>query len=382
MSGRSEGEGNAGVRIAAARRLVIKIGSVLLVDAESGVVRRDWLDALADDVAELRARDKDVVIVSSGSIALGQRRLGLTGRRTPKLEEKQAAAATGQIRLAHAYQESFARHGITVAQILLTVRDIEERRRHLNARNTLDSLLRLGALPVINENDTVATEEIRVGDNDRLAGRVAQMVSADTLVLLSDIDGMYSADPRRDPAAVLIPEITEITAEIEAAAGEPRPGVGTGGMVTKLSAAKIAYAAGCRMVIADGHGLNPLARLTDGGRCTWFMPPAEPRTARKRWIAGTLSPAGTLTLDDGAVRALRNGKSLLPAGVTQVDGVFERGDAVVLRDLAGRELGRGLSAYSAADAGRIAGHKSGEIEGLLGYRGRDEMIHRDNLVLM
>jgi len=366
--------------VAAARRLVVKIGSVLLVDEATGAIRRPWLDALADDVAAARARGQEVVLVSSGAIAVGRRHLGLVGRDL-RLEEKQAAAATGQIRLAHAYQETLARHGITVAQVLLTLDDTEERRRHLNARSTLATLLRLGTVPVINENDTVATAEIRFGDNDRLAARVAAMISADALVLLSDIDGFYSADPRRDPAARLIPEIAEITAEIEAMAGEAPPGYSSGGMVTKLAAARIAMAAGCRMAIADGRRLHPLAAIEAGGPCTWFLPSAGPRTARKQWIAGALKPVGALAVDDGALKALVAGKSLLPAGVTRVDGEFERGDAVRVLGPDGREAARGLSAYSAADARRIKGHKSREIEALLGYRGRDEMIHRDDLVL-
>ncbi|MBX6324241.1 MAG: glutamate 5-kinase [Rhodospirillaceae bacterium] len=364
----------------AARRLVVKIGSALLVEQESGEIRRAWLDALADDVAAARARGQEVVLVTSGAIAVGRRHLGLTHPGL-KLEEKQAAAATGQIRLAHAYQEALARHGITVAQILLTLDDTEERRRHLNARSTIDTLLRLGTVPVINENDTVATAEIRFGDNDRLAARVAAMVSADTLVLLSDIDGLYTADPRRDPAARLVPEVGEITPEIEAMAGQAPPGYSSGGMVTKLAAARIALAAGCRMAITDGRAPSPLSALAAGARATWFQPSAEPLTARKRWIAGALKPVGTITVDDGAVRALRAGKSLLPAGVRAVEGAFERGDAVVVVDERGREVGRGLVAYSAADARAILGHKSGEIELILGYRGRDEMIHRDDLVL-
>jgi glutamate 5-kinase len=368
-------------RLDQARRLVVKIGSALLVDDETGAIRRAWLDALADDVAAARARGQEVVLVSSGAIAVGRRHLCLTGP-VLKLEEKQAAAATGQIRLAHAYQETLARHRITVAQILLTLDDTEERRRHLNARSTLATLLRLGTVPVINENDTVATSEIRFGDNDRLAARVAAMISADTLVLLSDIDGLYTADPRRDPAARLIPEVREITPEIEAMAGQAPPGYSSGGMVTKLAAARIALAAGCRMVIADGRRMNPLAAVAAGrAAATWFLPSAEPLTARKRWIAGTLSPMGAITVDAGALRALRAGGSLLPAGVTKVEGQFERGDAVRILDPQGREAGRGLSAYSAADARAIMGHKSREIEAILGYRGRDEMIHRDDLVL-
>ncbi len=363
-----------------AKRVVIKIGSALLVEQETGAIHRKWLDALADDVAALRAKGCEVLIVSSGAIAVGRRHLGLTHQRL-KLEEKQAAAATGQIRLAHAYQETLARHGITVAQVLLTIEDTEARRRHLNARSTLLSLLGLGVVPVINENDTVATSEIRFGDNDRLAARVSAMVLADALVLLSDIDGLYEADPKRNPKAAHLAVVEAITQEIEAMAGEALPGYSSGGMVTKLAAARIATAAGCRMAIADGRGFNPIALLLKGGRSTWFMPQTKPLAARKQWIAGTLKPEGKLIVDDGARRALEAGKSLLPAGVVDVSGAFERGDAVIVADRAGDEIARGLSAYSAADAARIAGHKSREIETLLGYRGRDEMIHRDDLVL-
>ncbi len=370
----------AGERLLTARRLVVKIGSALLVNEESGAIRRDWLDALGDDVAECRRRGQEVLIVTSGAIAVGRRHLGLDNGKL-RLEEKQAAAATGQIQLAHAYQETLARHRITVAQILLTLDDTEERRRHLNARSTISALLRLDTVPVINENDTVATSEIRFGDNDRLAARVAAMISADALILLSDIDGLYSADPRRDPKAGFIPEIPEITAEIEAMAGEAPPGYSSGGMVTKLAAARIAVGAGCRMAIANGRRLNPLKAIAEGAACSWFLPAATPLTARKRWIAGALKPVGTLTVDAGALKALMGGRSLLPAGVISVEGEFERGDAVRVLSPDGREVARGLCAYSAADARRIMRHKSGEIEALLGYRGRDEMIHRDDLVL-
>lgn len=365
--------------LADARRLVVKIGSALLVD-EEGRLRRQWLDALTDDVAALMQRGCEVLLVSSGAIAVGRRHLGLT-HKALRLEEKQAAAATGQIRLAHAYQESLARHDVTVAQILLTLEDTEERRRHLNARSTLNTLLRLGTLPVINENDTVATTEIRVGDNDRLAARVAAMLGCDTLVLLSDIDGLYTADPRGNPAAEFIPEVAEITPGIEAMAGVAPTGYSSGGMVTKLVAGKIATGAGCRMAIADGRRLNPLKAVDEGARCTWFLASVEPRTARKRWIAGSLKPAGRLLVDAGALKALKSGKSLLPAGVTGVEGRFERGDAVLVCDPAGQEVARGLAAYSAADARLIAGHKSREIEAILGYRGREELIHRDDLVV-
>jgi glutamate 5-kinase len=321
-----------------------------------------------------------VILVSSGAIAVGRRHLGLaTG--ALRLEEKQASAATGQIRLAHAYQETLARHQITVAQILLTLDDTEERRRHLNARSTLNTLLKMGAVPVINENDTVATAEIRFGDNDRLAARVAAMISADTLVLLSDIDGLYTADPRKDKNATHIAEITEMTSDIEAMAGEAPTGYSSGGMVTKLAAARIAMSAGCRMAIADGRRMNPLQTILDGGTCSWFLPASEPKTARKRWIAGALKPSGALTVDAGALAALKSGRSLLPAGIIKVEGRFERGDAVIVTDAQGNEVARGLVAYSARDAKHIMGHKSREIADLLGYRGRDEMIHRDDLVL-
>jgi glutamate 5-kinase len=366
--------------LATARRLIVKIGSALLVDEPSGDIRRSWLEALVEDIARYRARGQEVLIVSSGAVAVGRRHLGLTGQ-TLKLEEKQAAAASGQIRLAHAYQEALGKHGIAVAQILLTPDDTEERRRHLNARATIEQLLALKAVPVINENDTVATQEIRFGDNDRLAARVAQMITADTLVLLSDIDGLYTADPRRDPSARHIPELHELTPQIEAMAGSAPLGYSSGGMVTKLAAARICMAAGCRMAIAKGESLHPLQAIEKGARVTWFLSSAEPRTARKRWIAGTLNPVGMLTIDDGAAKALRRGTSLLPAGVVEIDGRFERGDAVVVRTREGREIARGLSAYSSEDARAIAGHKSGEIETILGYRGRDEMIHRDDLVV-
>ena len=380
MSGRRRRKAAADIPLAASRRLIVKIGSALLVSEPSGRLRRRWMEALCEDVAALRAAGTEVVIVSSGAVAVGRNELGL-GRRALKLEEKQAAAAAGQIRLAHAYQEALAPHRIKVAQVLLTPGDTEERRRHLNARGTVEALLRFGAVPVINENDTVATEEIRFGDNDRLAARVAQMISADVLVLLSDIDGLYSADPDRDPDAVFIPEVTEITPAIESMAGDAAPGYASGGMVTKIAAAKIATRAGCAVVIADGKKTHSLAAVGARGRCTWFRPSASPITARKRWIAGAVKPAGTITVDDGAAGALAGGKSLLPAGVTGVDGAFERGDAVIIRTRDGRRIGSGLIAYSAADARLIVGHKTREIEALLGYRGRSEMIHRDDLVL-
>ncbi len=366
-------------RLADAKRLIVKIGSALLVEA-NGAIHNDWLTALARDVARLKARGTEVVIVSSGAIAVGRTQLGLpTGALA--LEQKQAAAATGQIRLAHAWQNALAAHDITVAQILLTLADTEERRRHLNARATIETLLDLGAVPVINENDTVATEEIRYGDNDRLAARVAQMISADTLVLLSDVDGLYEADPRTQRDATFLAEVAEVTPEIEAMAGKAPAGYSSGGMITKLEAAKIAMAAGCAMAITDGKRPDALSHLEAGGRSTWFVPGSEPLTARKSWIAGAITAAGSVTLDAGAVAALARGTSLLPAGIVAVDGTFDRGDAILVKSAEGAVIGRGLSAYSAVDAARIMGRKSREIEGILGYRGRDEMIHRDDLVL-
>jgi glutamate 5-kinase len=370
-----------GPRLPAARRVVVKVGSALLAEAGSGRVNRGWLESLAEDIAALRARGQEVVVVSSGAIALGRRQLGLPAGRL-RLEESQAAAAAGQIRLAHAWKEVLEQHGFAVAQVLLTLGDTEERRRYLNARNTLTTLLRLGAIPVINENDTVATAEIRYGDNDRLAARVAQMVSADALVLLSDVDGLYTADPRRDRQARLVPLVEAITPEIEAMAGGSASDVGSGGMVTKLLAAKIAVAAGCHMCIAAGREHNPLRNIASGARCTWFEAAASPVTLRKQWIAGLLKPAGELQVDEGAARALGDGRSLLPAGVVKVVGRFDKGDVVIVRGPSGVEIARGLAAYSSPEAMLICGRKSGELEGLLGYRGRDEMIHRDDLVLI
>jgi glutamate 5-kinase len=328
----------------------------------------------------MRARGQEVVIVSSGAIALGRRQLGLPKGKL-KLEESPAAAAVGQIRLAHAWKEVLEAHGFAVAQVLLTLGDTEERKRYLNARNTLTTLLRLGSIPVINENDTVATAEIRYGDNDRLAARVAQMASADCLVLLSDVDGLYTADPSKDDGAKFIPEVARITPEIEAMAGGSASEVGSGGMATKVLAAKIAVPAGCHMCVTIGHEPHPLRRIEGGARCTWFVADESPVAVRKQWIAGMLKPAGVLHVDAGAAKALRSGKSLLPAGVTRVEGRFDRGDAVIVRDPDGVEIARGLAAYSGEDARRIGGRRSQELEGLLGYRGRDEIIHRDDLVL-
>ena len=367
--------------LADARRIVVKIGSALVVDPVEAAPRQAWLASVAADIAALRARGTDVIVVSSGAIALARRSLGLTQARL-RLEEKQAAAAVGQIRLAQAWTEALSAHGITAAQLLLTLGDTEDRRHYLNARATLTTLLGFGCVPVINENDSVATAEIRYGDNDRLAARMAEMVEADALLLLSDIDGLYTADPKRDPEAAHIPVVTALTPEIEAMGGEPPPGYSSGGMRTKLVAARIATGAGTAMAIAFGHRPHPLQALVDGARCTWFLPAPEGRSARKRWIAGTLAPLGTLTVDDGAARALARGSSLLPAGVRAVAGSFERGDAVEVRGADGALLARGLSAYNSADAARIIGHRSEQIEAILGWRGRDELIHRDDLVLL
>ena len=364
------------------KRIVVKIGSALLVH-DDGRLRADWLDALAQDIAALRSSGAEVMIVSSGAIAIGRRLLGLASgprNRALRLEESQAAAATGQVRLAHAWQETLGQCDVPVAQILLTIEDTEDRRRHLNARNTIGTLLRLGVVPVINENDTIATDEIRFGDNDRLAARVAQMMGADTCVILSDIDGLYTAAPTVDDAARHISEVEAVTAEIAAMAGETAGEDGSGGMITKIEAARVALQSGCRLVITDGRDLHPLAALADGAKATWFVSQAEPHTARKRWIAGTLKPEGTITVDAGAANALARGNSLLPAGVTAVDGSFERGDPVIVCDGDGKELARGLVAYGRDDAQRILGRQSGEIENILGYRGREEMIHRDDLV--
>jgi glutamate 5-kinase len=363
-----------------ARRLVVKIGSALIVD-DKGDIRQGWLEGVADDIAGLRKSGVESIVVTSGAVAIGRRVLGLARTKSLRIEEKQAAAAIGQVRLVETWRAALARHDIIAAQILLTPDDTEARRRHLNARATLNALLGMGGVPIINENDTVATAELRFGDNDRLAARVAQMASADTLVLLSDIDGLYTADPRRDPAAVHIPVVAELTPEIEAMAGEARPGISSGGMVTKLAAAKIATAAGCRMAITDGRAANPLAGLLTGARATWFSPSAEIRTARKRWIAAHVSVEGHVVVDDGAMKALASGKSLLPAGVTEVTGDFDRGDLIGITSKDGREIARGLSNYSADEARALAGRHSGLSESILGYRGREELIHRDDLVL-
>lgn len=362
-----------------AKRVVVKIGSALLVDGASGQLRATWLNSLADDVVAMKRVGKEIVLVSSGSIALGRQVLGLP-RGPLELEHSQAAASVGQISLAHAYQGVFQKRGLITAQVLLTLGDTEERRRYLNARRTIDTLLAHGAVPVVNENDTVATAEIRYGDNDRLSARVAGMISADCLVLLSDIDGLYSAPPGTSDHAYRLDIVENITPEIEAMAGDVGSELSRGGMITKIEAAKIARSAGTNMVIALGRTLNPISQLNGDAPCTWFIAPSDPVTARKRWIAGQLAPRGSLWVDPGAERALADGKSLLPAGVTWTSGQFERGDMIRILAEGDREIGRGLVAYSNDDAARIIGRKSAEIAVILGYRGRVELVHRDDLV--
>ena len=381
MSSKQPSAGKSRHPLTAARRVVVKVGSALLVDARTGRLNRAWLETLVEDLLRLRRRGQQVILVSSGAIALGRRHLDL-GDGPLRLEESQAAAAVGQIRLAHAYKELLEAHRVTVAQVLLTLEDSEQRTRYLNARATLEALLRLGAIPVINENDTVATAEIRYGDNDRLAARVAQMISADCLVLLSDIDGLYSADPHRDADAAFIARVPQITAEIEAMAGGSASNVGSGGMATKIAAARIAVGAGCHMCVAAGSHKHPLKRIEAGARCTWFLPASTPVAARKQWIAGALRPAGAVHIDAGALRALSSGKSLLPAGVTAATGRFDSGDTVSVLGADGVEVARGIVGYADADTAKIMGRRSADIEQLLGFRGREELIHRDDLVIM
>jgi glutamate 5-kinase len=363
-----------------ARRIVVKVGSSLLVDRATGELQRAWLDSLAEDVAVLVRAGKEMILVSSGAIALGRHLLGFS-KGALELEKSQAAAAVGQISLASAYQNVLKTRGLTAAQILLTLGDTEERRRYLNARQTIATLLAQHAVPVVNENDTVATSEIRYGDNDRLSARVASMMSADCLVLLSDIDGLYTAPPGSAAASERIAEVRQITPEIEGMAGSAGTELSRGGMVTKIEAGKIALSSGTNMVITSGKVKHPLRALGDGAACTWFLAPSDPVAARKRWIAGQLEPKGFVQIDAGAEKALMSGKSLLPAGVTKVGGTFERGDAVVIRTADGRELGRGLVAYAQTEAARIIGKKSGAIAGILGHTGRTELVHRDDMVL-
>ncbi len=360
-----------------ARRIVVKIGSALLV--RKGALRDDWLRGLAEDVAWLKGVGAQVILVSSGSIALGRGVLDL-GTDELALEQSQAAAAVGQIRLARAYEEALAPHGLRTAQVLLTLEDSTDRRRYLNARATLETLLGFGVVPIVNENDTVATDEIRFGDNDRLAAQIAVTVGADQLILLSDVDGFYSGNPKDDPAATRFETISEITPEIEAMAGDAGSGLSRGGMKTKLMAAKTATRGGAAMAITEGSALNPLRRLENGAPVTWFLPETDPQAARKRWIAA-MKPRGEVTVDAGAAKALAAGKSLLPAGVTVVSGDFGRGDPVAIHDPAGNRLGLGLSRYTGDEARAIAGHRSGDIEPILGYPGRAALIHRDDMVL-
>ena len=362
------------------RRIVVKVGSSLLVDSGAGKLKQPWLASLADDIAKLHKEKRDILVVSSGAIALGRTVIKLP-KGPLKLEESQAAAAVGQIALARTWAEVLGKHDITASQVLVTLDDTEERRRYLNARSTIAKLLEWRSVPVINENDTVATTEIRYGDNDRLAARVATMASADLLVLLSDIDGLYDAPPATNAKAKHIPLVPRITREIEAMAGDAASDHSRGGMRTKIEAGKIATTAGIHMVIASGHVNNPLAAIASGGRATWFLTPANPVTARKKWIAGSLEPKGVLTIDAGAVAALRRGKSLLPAGVIRIDGEFGRGDAVVIRGPDGAEIGRGLVAYDAEDAAKIMRRPSSDIMLILGIQGRSEMVHRDDMVL-
>ena len=361
-----------------ARRLVVKIGSALLVDRGTGL-RADWLGGLAQDVAAVRKRGGDIVLVSSGSIALGRKVLGLPDGPLA-LEQAQAAAAVGQIRLARAYEEVLAPHGITAAQVLVTLEDTEDRRRYLNSRATMEMLLSLGVVPIVNENDTVATDEIRFGDNDRLAAQIAVTVGADQLILLSDVDGFYSANPKTDPTARRFDIIERITPALEAMAGDPVSSLSKGGMKTKLMAAKTAIAGGCAMAIMEGSVTRPLSALAEGAARTWFVPQADPQLARKRWIA-SMKPKGELVLDAGAVAALRQGKSLLPAGVREVAGRFGRGEPVSILDPSRAVLGKGLVRYTADEARAIAGHRSGDIEAILGYAGRAALVHRDDMVI-
>jgi glutamate 5-kinase len=362
------------------RRIVVKVGSSLLVDAQAGRLKEAWLASLTADLAALHRDKRDLLVVSSGAIALGRAVLKLPGGPL-KLEDSQAAAAVGQIALARTWTEALSRHDITAGQILVTLGDTEERRRYLNARSTIDTLLQWRSVPIINENDTVATSEIRYGDNDRLAARVATMVSADVMVLLSDVDGLYDAPPDTIPSARHVPYVARLTPEIEAMAGAAGSELARGGMQTKLEAARIATNAGTHMVIASGRIEHPLRAIAEGARCTWFLTAANPVTARKKWIGGALEPKGTLTIDAGAVAALRRGKSLLPAGVVRVDGAFARGDAVVIRGPDGAEIGRGLCAYDAEDAQKIVGRSSADIATILGFSGRAEIVHRDDLVV-
>jgi glutamate 5-kinase len=367
-----------------AKRIVIKVGSSLLIGPD-GHVRGPWLATLAQDIRRLKHEGKQVIIVTSGAVALGRHVLGY-GARALLLEEKQAAAACGQVPLFSHWAAALAQGEVVdalyPAQILLTADDSIQRRRYLNARNTLETLLENGRIvPLINENDTVATAEIRFGDNDRLAARVAQMAGAELLVIFSDIDGLYSNDPGKHPQAEFIAKVDEITPEIERMAGDAASEISSGGMTTKIAAAKIANAAGCHMAIARGTADHPLQALFSGGKHTLFVAQKSPAAARKQWISGAMHPAGSVTVDAGAAKALAGGKSLLPAGVTAVAGAFGKGDVVLVKTPDGKTVARGLIAYDADDARAICGKQSGDIERILGFKRRDVLIHRDDLVL-
>ncbi|MBL0318492.1 MAG: glutamate 5-kinase [Alphaproteobacteria bacterium] len=366
--------------IESAERIVIKVGSAILVDSQKNGLRQEWLASLSEDIAQLVKRGKEVAVVTSGAVALGCEYKGMD-RSKLKIEEKQAMASVGQALLIHHYRKSLLQFEMDASQILLTLDDSEDRRRYLNARNTMQTLLKMRIVPIINENDTVATDEMRFGDNDRLAARVAQMMGADLLVLLSDIDGLYTANPHKDPSAHFVSEVKTITQDIEQMAGGSISNFGTGGMISKIAAAKIAVAGGCHMVILKGHDNHPLRRLEEGERHTHFFADRSPLKARKHWIRTSIKPHGTIIVDDGAARALLNGNSLLAVGVKGVKGDFDRGDVVTVVDGHGKEIARGLIAYSSQDAGRIMGKNSDDIESILGYIGRMELIHRDDLVL-
>lgn len=366
---------------ASVKRVVIKIGSTLVADS-NGVLRKSWLEALAEDIFKLKSNGTEIIIVSSGAVALGRKSLGLTKTKDKmRLEQKQAAAACGQVFLIEAYHEVLAKHKITSGQVLLSIEDSENRRRYLNARNTLETLLDGGVVPVVNENDTVATEEIRVGDNDRLAARVAQMIEADLLILLSDVDGLYTSNPAVESGAKHIEKVDDITSEIEDMASGSSSHEGSGGMLTKIAAAKIATRSGCNTVITLGKHEHPIGQLIAGAKHTLFAAKVSPHSARKKWIADTLNLMGEVIVDDGAAAAMAKGKSLLPAGVVLVNGEFERGDAVAIKTEDGREIGRGLCAYSVDDAKKIIGHNTSEIEDILGYAGRIALIHHNDLVI-
>ncbi|MCH2547713.1 MAG: glutamate 5-kinase [Alphaproteobacteria bacterium] len=364
-----------------AQRIVIKTGSALVTHEATCQPRSEWMASLAEDIAALKKSGKQVILVSSGAVSLGRNLLGLDTKTLLSLDEKQAAAACGQVALMDAWRTSFAAHHLTVAQLLLTLDTSEFRRHYLNARNTLDTLLTLGAIPIVNENDTVATAELKIGDNDRLAARVAEMASADALLILSDIDGFYTADPRKQTDAAYLHHVPELTSEIEAMASNSSSTHGTGGMITKLQAVKIAHGAGCHTWIGAGRPLHPIKQLQSQGGGTWFTATATPKSARKRWISGTVKPTGSIIIDTGAQRALTQGNSLLAAGICGIDGQFDRGETVYIRTADGTAIGKGLIAYNSHETRLIMGKKSDVFESLLGYKGKNTLIHRDDMVL-